>query len=500
MRTISSHWIAGGLGRLQKTQQGNKIWEVLIAMIRVEDVADQAVVAKFYEAGQEHLFAEWDQLESSQRRTLLEDLHRIDLGFIQQLIRDHFDSDAAQAPIAAPSPARWIPLDDPSRHRAHETGLEALRRGEVGILLVAGGVGTRLGHPGPKGAYPLLPISGTTLFQIFAESLQRLQKNVGKKIHWLIMTSPSNHEETKEYFLEHSFHGLSPSQVSILPQQQLPVLDPRRGKILREEPGRILFSPDGHGGAIRLLQREASQLRAKGIRHIYSHQVDNPLAWIGDPELIGLHISERSVFTSKAVAKTDPDEKVGVFCQVGDRLRVIEYSELGTEDRQAVDDKGNLSFRAGNIATHVIDLDFIAPAGDGAVLQLPFHLARKSVRHWKDGQWQQSKMANSARFETFIFDVLPLAERALVVQASRELEFSPVKNGTGVDSPDTCRASLQRLWGQWLIEAEVPLSLDQDGIPDRVVEISPLVAGNAEELKRYLTQFEIAEEGPILLR
>ena len=477
-----------------------KIPEVWIHMIRVEDPADQAVVAKFYEADQQHLFADWEQLESSQRRTLLADLHRIDLGFLQQLIHDHLDSDAAQAPIAAPDPPRWITLGDPIRSGVQQQGLEALGRGEVAVLMVAGGVGTRLGHPGPKGAYPLLPISGTTLFQMFAESIRRLQKQLGKNIHWLIMTSPSNHEETVEYFRHNSFHGLPPSEVSILSQHQLPVLDPHRGKILRSEPGRILFGPDGHGGAIRLLQRESTRLREKGIRHIYTHQVDNPLAWIADPELVGLHLANSSQFTSKAVAKTDPEEKVGVFCQVGDRMRVIECSELAESDRNARDEGGELSFRAGNIATHVIDLDFIAPAEQETALQLPFHQARKSVRHWCDGRWQQSEKPNSVRFETFIFDVLPLCERSLVVEADRELEFAPVKNGTGVDSPDTSRAALQKLWSRWLIEAGVELTLNEDGIPDRVVEISPLVAGNAAELKRYLVDVELPLEGPILLR
>ncbi|MGE4618848.1 MAG: UTP--glucose-1-phosphate uridylyltransferase [Planctomycetota bacterium] len=482
-------------------------------MIRVEDPADQAVVAKFHEAGQEQLFTDWDQLESRERRTLLEDLHSIDLGFLQQLIREHLDSDDTHAPIAALSPPHWITLADPRRANARQIGLEALGRGEVAVLLVAGGVGTRLGHPGPKGSYPLLPESGATLFQIFAESLRRLQKIVGKNIHWLIMTSPSNHQETVDYFQDQSFHGLSPSDVSILPQHQLPVLDPRRGKILRSAPGRILFSPDGHGGAIRLLQRKASQLRQKGIRHIYTHQVDNPLARIADPELVGLHLLEASTFTSKAVAKTDPEEKVGVFCQVGNRLRVIEYSELGESDRIAREQNGQLAFRAGNVATHVIDLDFIAPDTESTecdqeklssrankVLQMPFHLARKSIRHWQDGQWQESENPNSVRFETFIFDVLPLSERGLVVEANRELEFSPVKNNSGVDSPETSRVSLQRLWAQWFIEAGVELVLDDTGIPHRWLEISPLVAGNAEELKQYLVDHPLPEEGPILLR
>ncbi|MDE0960159.1 MAG: UTP--glucose-1-phosphate uridylyltransferase [Planctomycetota bacterium] len=469
-------------------------------MIQVEDPTDQAMVAKIHEAGQEHLFDDWDQLDSATRHSLLEDLHRIDLGFIQQLIRDHLDASASEAPIAAPTPPDWIPLSDPRHSAARQRGLEALQRGEVAVMMVAGGVGTRLGHPGPKGSFPILPISGGTLFQIFAESLLRLQKKVGRPIHWIIMTSPTNHSETVQYFKQHDYHGLTPSEVTIVPQEQLPVLDARRQKILRSGPGQVMFSPDGHGGSIRLLQKKSAELRQRGIQHIYTHQVDNPLARMADPELVGLHIEQDSRFTSKAVAKTDPDEKVGVFCNVGDHLRVIEYSELGKEDRHLTDADGSLSFRAGNIATHVIELDFIAPESTTGPLQLPFHVARKAVRHWHGGDWHESTSPNSVRFETFIFDVLPMANRGLIVEADREQEFAPVKNGEGSDSPATSRAALQRIWASWLMQCGIPLELDASLHPLRPIEISPLVASDAAELKQALEKIEIPTEGPILLR
>ncbi len=469
-------------------------------MIQLENPSDQAVVAKFYEADQGHLFDDWEQLDSTARRNLLADMHRIDLGFLQQLIRNHLDSDAADAPIAAPLPPDWIPLSDPGRENATELGLQALRQGQVAVLMVAGGVGTRLGHAGPKGSYPLLPISGGTLFQIFAESLVRLQKQVGHSIHWVIMTSPSNHQQTIDYFQQHSFHGLAPSEVTIQAQDQLPVLDSRHRKILRAAPGQILFSPDGHGGSIRLLQKISEDLRGRGIRHIYSHQVDNPLARIADPELVGLHLRDNSRFSSKAVAKTDPEEKVGVFCSVGDRLRVIEYSELGPEDRVRTEADGTLCFRAGNVATHVIDLDFIAPGSAAGPLQLPFHVASKAVRHWLDGRWHEASSPNSVRFETFIFDVLPMAERGLVVEADRALEFAPVKNGEGADSPATSRAALQRLWAGWLVECGVQIEFDADGTPLRTIEISSRLAGDARQLRVALEGLEIPPEGPILLR
>ncbi|MDA9264738.1 UTP--glucose-1-phosphate uridylyltransferase [Planctomycetota bacterium] len=470
--------------------------------IHVEDAADQALVAKYQESGQHHIFDDWEDLDSSQRRGLLDALQKIDLGFIQQLIRDHMVSDPDHPPIATPTPPPLISLEDPKRELAREKGLEAIRNGELAIMLLAGGVGTRLGHPGPKGSYPLLPVSQGTLFQLFAESLWKLQKEMGTTIPWWIMTSPSNHQETVQYFRDNNYHGLNSSDVIIEPQEELPVIDARRGRILRSGPGKILFSPDGHGGAIRLLQRNANWFRSRGIKHVYTHQVDNPLAILGDPEFLGLHLLDNSVFSSKAVAKTNPEEKVGVFCQTGEHLRVIEYSELGEEERHRRNDEGELSFRAGNVAMHMIDLEFILgdESGEIPALPMPFHMANKSVRHWYGGEWHESDSPNSVRFETFIFDVLSQAPHALVVEASRDLEFAPVKNSSGNDSPESSRAALQKLWAQWLIEAGIELDMDDQGQPKRTLEISPRLACNVAQLKKVLDQITIPDEGPILIR
>ena len=470
--------------------------------IHVEGSEDRALVAKFLEAGQGHLFDDWDALNSGERKGLLEDLTRVDLSFLQQLINDHLNADPDSTPIATPTPPPMIDLDDPSREQAKKLGMVSLASGEVGILLLAGGVGTRLGHAGPKGSFPLLPLTGMTLFQFFAESLLRIQKQVGATIPWWIMTSPSNHEETVQYFRDHSYHGLNSSDVIILPQEELPVIDSRRGKILRKAPGKVLFSPDGHGGAIRLIQRHADLFRERGIRQVYTHQVDNPLAPMGDPELVGLHLTNGSHFSSKAVAKTDPDEKVGVFCQTGEHLRIIEYSELDDSERNRRDEDGQLSFRAGNVAMHVIDLDFILgdEAGNTPALPMPFHMARKAVKHWLDGEWHEAESPNSVRFETFIFDVLPIADCAIVVEASREKEFAPVKNRDGNDSAETSRLALQKLWAGWLSDAGHPIERDESGVPTRPLEISPRIAGDAQQLAKVLESLEIPAEGSILIQ
>ena len=60
--------------------------------------------------------------------------------------------------------------------RAAGLGADALAAGEVGVILVAGGSGTRLGFDGPKGTFPIGPVSSASLFQIHAEKIVALSR------------------------------------------------------------------------------------------------------------------------------------------------------------------------------------------------------------------------------------------------------------------------------------------------------------------------------------
>jgi UDP-N-acetylglucosamine/UDP-N-acetylgalactosamine diphosphorylase len=87
---------------------------------------------------------------------------------------------------------------------------------------------------------------------------------------------------------------------------------------------------------------------------------------------------------------------------------------------------------------------------------------------------------NAIKFERFIFDALPLAEKTLIVEGNREREFNPVKNKSGADSADTSRAALNRIGREWLQMAGVTVSEDQS------IEIRPLDALDAQELTTKL--------------
>ena len=272
------------------------------------------------------------------------------------------------------------------------------------------------------------------------------------------------------------------------------------GRILLAERGRVALSPDGHGGVIRALERcgALAEMAEGGIRTIFHLQVDNPLIAIGDAGFLGLHRRAGAEMSSKVVRKTDPAEKVGLVVVRDGRQEMIEYSDLPDDlaERRAAD--GGLELWAGSIALHLIDVAFAARlAGGGG--RLPFHRARKPVPYVDElGSRIEPDVANAVKFEQFIFDALPLAERALVVETDRETEFEPLKNASGPASPETVRSRLTDVYAGWLEAAGVAVPRGANGLPVHPIEVSPLVALDAAELAERVDP-AMRVTGPVLL-
>jgi UDP-N-acetylglucosamine/UDP-N-acetylgalactosamine diphosphorylase len=236
----------------------------------------------------------------------------------------------------------------------------------------------------------------------------------------------------------------------------------------------LALSPDGHGGMLAALGKSSAPdlIRRRGLKQIFYFQVDNPLVKVCDPEFIGFHLLARSQVSTQVVAKRDPTEKVGVLAEIDGRTRIIEYSDLPQKDseRRAVD--GSLELWAGNIAVHVFDVDFLTRTASTAG-GLPFHTARKKVPYFDEsGKLVEPEATNALKFEKFIFDLLPAAERTLVVEVASAEAFAPVKNAPGskTDSPDTARAAMIAQHTGWLRAAGANIV---EGTP---VEVSPLWA------------------------
>ncbi|MCH2203186.1 MAG: UDPGP type 1 family protein [Fuerstiella sp.] len=443
---------------------------------------------------QQHLLRFRGQLSDSQIQLLLAQIRKIDFSLLAgapKLTTTHNVSraDCAAAPssvIAWPNSA----TDHQIRRNAGKTGCQLLSDAKIAVITVAGGQGSRLGFEHPKGMYPIGPKSDRTLFQIYAEQILARRRKHNALIPWYLMTSAATHDETIAFFERHKFFSLDRDTVFFFQQASLPAIDAETGAILMDSPGSLCLSPDGHGGMVTALQSSGclEALKNQGVEHLFYHQVDNPTAIVCDPILLGLHATRQSQLTTLVVRKTGPEERMGVLVDIDGRTEIIEYTELTGEQAAAIDDNDQWIFWAGNTAIHVFRRDFLEFLTEDDTC-LPLHRARKKVNCIDaTGAISGRQERDAVKFERFIFDALPLAQRTLIVEGDRQREFNPVKNADGNDSPKTARAALSHIGCQWLHTAE------QSVASGTVVEISPLLALTAEDLCERLTLGNITVE------
>ena len=338
--------------------------------------------------------------------------------------------------------------------RAFDHGEQLIRAGKTAAFTVAGGQGTRLGYDGPKGTLPVSPIKKKPLFQLFAEQIRGISEKYEVTIPWYIMCSPLNLEATIAHFEENNFYGLEKENIKFFAQGVMPATD-FDGNLLLASENSLALSPNGHGGSLKALidSGAVTDMANRGVEHLSYFQVDNPLVSTINPLFIGLHDLQKSDMSSRSLTKTGPFEKLGNFVSIGDRITIIEYSDLPEEKALEKENDGRIKYRAGSPAIHVLRRDFIEQFASGEI-KLPYHRAEKKVAYINDeGELISPDQPNAVKFETFVFDALPFAKNPLIFEADRLEEFSPVKNMTGVDSLESSQADQVKRARRWLANA-----------------------------------------------
>jgi len=445
---------------------------------------------------QTHLLGSWYELSDEDRGCLASQIRGLDLPLIARLFRDrNLPVDIRKLVERATSP-RGVRLGTGgagvSRAEAHQIGEEVLKCGQVAALLVAGGQGTRLGFPHPKGMFPIGPVSGNSLFQIHVEKVLARSEKAGCPIPLAIMTSPATHRETVEFFQSHSRFGLREDDLYVFCQGTMPSVDAKTGRILLTSPGELALSPDGHGGMLAAIVRSGTleTLASRGIKYLFYFQVDNPLVDVLSPLAIGYHIALGSEMSTEVVAKETPFDRVGNVIEVDGRLYVVEYSDLPDDLAQRRLPDGELLLWAGSIGVHIINVDFLFRMYQQSDA-LPYHLAYKKVPYYDPTRGVvKPQEPNAIKFERFIFDLIPHATNAIVIEVNAAEHFAPLKNASGAerDTPEHVRNQMIALHRSWLERSGVSV---RDGV---AVEISPLFAVEPNDLKgRFPVGYEVTK-------
>lgn len=485
----------------------------------------ESLKAKFDAAGQGHLFHFWPQLDESQRSALLAQLTDLDVERVNRVFAKAIEAEStppSDNDKIEPPPADAVDsVLNASADKVAEwrkAGLDAIARGSVGVILMAGGQGTRLGSSDPKGCYDIGLPSHKSLFQYQAERIAGLQavaaKEAGKPkgsvvIPWYVMTSGPTRQATEKYFKDHDYFGLDEKNIIFFEQGEyhfcnqstipftifiagtLPCFT-MDGKVYLDSPSQVAVAPDGNGGLYAALRKPLtstdpartvlSDLESRKITHVHAYCVDNCLVRVADPVFLGFSILKQADCAAKVARKTAPTESVGVIALRGGRFGVLEYSEISKEDAERRDAQypDELAFRAANIANHVFSTAFLARV-ESFEDKMAFHIARKKIPHVdiQTGKNVKPSEPNGMKLELFVFDVFPYAENLVILEVDRREEFSPLKNapGTKSDNPETSRADLLAQQRRFLEAAGATI---KEGVE---IELSPLVTYAGEGLE-----------------
>ncbi len=388
---------------------------------------------------QAHVLDRFDELPDDKKEQLLSQINDIDWDVIDSAKEEK----AVERGTIEPLGAVEIPEIEERFEEFTEEGIKEIRNGKVGAVLLAGGMGTRLGHSGPKGVYDMGKTRHLYIFECLVSNLLEVTDMAGVYIPLYIMTSEKNHDETVKFFEDENYFGYPPEMVHFFVQDMACAVD-FSGRILLESPGRLATSPNGNGGWFLSLQNSGllDDIHDRGIEWLNCFAVDNVLQRICDPAFIGATVLKGAESGSKVVKKASPDESVGVLCLEDGRPSIVEYYEMTDEMRTALDESGELKYRFGVILNYLFRVDALERH---MYDEMQLHVVKKKIP-CIDGQWNEIKPTepNGYKFETLILDMVHMMESNLPYEVVREKEFAPVKNLHGVDSVDSARELLEK--------------------------------------------------------
>ena len=401
----------------------------------------QEAYRKLEQCGQLHVLKYYDTLTEEEKQALLKQIGATDFSVLQTREKEA-DGEPARGKI---TPLSAMELDEIESHREEykQIGLEAIRAGKVGAVLLAGGMGTRLGSDAPKGMYDIGLTKPMYIFERLIQNTMDVVKESGAYVPFFVMTSDKNHDVTVKFFDEHDYFGYPKNYITFFKQEMAPASD-YDGKVFMEEKGKISTSPNGNGGWFVSMERCGVNdiVRSRGIEWLNVFSVDNVLQRIADPVFVGAVIAKDCAVGSKVVRKANPDEKVGVMCLEDGRPSIIEYYELTDELKSAQDEKGQPAYNFGVILNYLFrekDLEKIMDKN------LPLHVVEKKIPCLDaEGNKVSPESPNGYKYEQLVLDMIHELDSCLPFEVVREKEFAPIKNKTGVDSVDTARELLRK--------------------------------------------------------
>ena len=390
--------------------------------------------------GQEQLLRYYDELNDDRKASLLKQIEGIDFSLLD-LIKEN--SEAKKGVITPLDSAVTIEDIEKNKEKYTNIGISAIKEGKVGALLLAGGMGTRLGSDKPKGMYNIGLTKDVYIFEMLINNLMDVVNQSGTWVPLYIMTSEKNNDDTIKFFEEKNYFGYNKDYVDFFVQEMAPSVS-YDGKIYMEGKAKLSTSPNGNGGWFSSLAKAGllDKIDELGVEWLNVFSVDNVLQKMADPVFVGATIEAGCVCGSKVVAKADPNEKVGVLCLEDGKPSIVEYYEMTDEMIHSKDENGRLLYNYGVILNYLFNVKTLTKIMNE---YMPTHVVEKKIPYMaEDGQMMKPEEPNGYKFELLVLDMIRMMDNCLSFEVEREREFAPIKNRTGVDSLDTARDLMKK--------------------------------------------------------
>ncbi len=400
----------------------------------------QEALTKLQKWDQTHLLKYYDELQEAQQKALLQQIEETDFSVVECL--KHGQQNHVKG-VITPITSMELPEIEAKKEHFEEIGIKALRDKKVGAVLLAGGMGTRLGSDEPKGVYNIGLTKDLYIFECLIRNMQKVVEQVGEFIPLFVMTSDKNHDRTVSFFEEHDYFGYDKSVVWFFKQEMAPAVS-YDGKVFLESKDKISTSPNGNGGWFVSLDRNGllAKIHEIGIEWLNIFAVDNVLQKIADPVFIGAVLESQVEVGAKVVRKATPDEKVGVMCLEDGRPSIVEYYELSDEMRDERNEKGEYAYNFGVILNYLFSVSALERIMSK---DLSLHIVEKKINCLDtEGNEFKPDVPNGYKFEQLVLDMIHDLDSCLPFEVVRDREFAPIKNPTGVDSVESARELLKK--------------------------------------------------------
>ena len=372
----------------------------------------------------EELLRFYNELNDSQRELLNNELNNIDFNFYKKLYEDSKNDEIITSDRI--SPLKYfsknnMPIEEKNRYIS--IGEEVIKDGKVCAILLAGGMGSRLGFNGPKGTFELDTIPKKSLFEIMIDKLKDIHKKYNVYLKIFIMTSKSNNDNTIEYFEKNNYFNYPKEKIIFFTQNELCILN-EEGKLVLENKYTIKKESNGNGDIFKSFKDNNLNKYLDDIEWVSVFGIDNIILDIIDPLFIGLSIINNTLIASKSITKNIID-KDWVFARVDGKPSIINSIYLSDEM------KNSNMYNQTNILSHLFNKNAFIKL---ETIELPYHrVYRKNSFLDYNGNIINPERPNSFKFEKLIFDSFIYFEDMTLLEVEKDKEFSPIKDKESVE-------------------------------------------------------------------